>query len=244
VCHVFTDDLSYQQRIQDQFRDEVKRWQVTMGPPTNDPQSRSKLRSTSLRDSVTAFWAMSCCLKFVGTSGSSVTPYVANVNSSFRTRSDVGDYWVATKLTRDAHEGLRVCVQENFDMLAMTAPTASNVNTRQYGILHFLTHTHLWSIYTLLKEATSQQPINIAVWNKNVLFEKLKWAKENQKKFKSAFGEGSRINWFTAVIEIRLNPWVKSHIQDVVSTLVMFIYIYMNILFSLPRLPPSSLDMI
>jgi len=240
VCHVFTEDLSCQQRIHDKFEDEVRRGRVTMAPPANAPQSRSSLRSTSLRDSVKAFWAMSCCSLFLGTNGSNVTTYVANVNETFETQHVVGDYRVATQLTRAAFQGLRDCVEKNYEMLAMTTPETSRVNARQYGILHFLTDRHLQSIYSLVKKATWQAPVNIAMWNKSVLFEQLPWAKGNQIQFENADGEGSTrtpiINWFTAVIEIRLNPWVNSYTQDAMSILVIYIYIY-----SLPRLPPSSL---
>ena len=116
---------------------------------------------------------MSCCKGFIGTKGSSVTTYVANVNETFEIQRDVGHYSVATTLTRAAAQGLRDCVEKNYEMLWMTTPEASRVNARQYGILHFLPDTHLRSLYSLAKEATEQAPVNIAVWYNNVFFARL-----------------------------------------------------------------------
>ena len=128
---------------------------------------------------------------------------------------------VATTLTRAAAWGLHDCVEKNYEMLAMTTSEASSVNARQCGILHFLIDRDLQSFYSLAKEATEQAPVNIAVWNKDVLFVRLPWAKGSQDKFKNAHGEGSEFNWFKAVIKIRLNPWAKSRTQDAVSILVI-----------------------
>ena len=101
VCHVFTDDPWCEKLIQDEFREDVQYWKVTMAPPKDDCHVGSSLRNTNLRAAVKDFWAMDCCKKLLGTKGSSVTTYVANVNDTFETQDDVGDYTVATTLTRD-----------------------------------------------------------------------------------------------------------------------------------------------
>ena len=59
-----------------------------------------------------------------------MTTYVANVNETFETQRDVGDDSVTTTLTRAGAQGLRDCVEENYEMLSMTTPEPSKVNAR------------------------------------------------------------------------------------------------------------------